>query len=192
MHTTVRPNPNFDGADFECALKAADFDRCHQLIDGNETLEGIIASARLALRERRFLDVIGLLSDFPGRFGPSGRPRRLSRRCLRLYEGLCRWAEADRSRLNDLLPGDSLYDEAYYLTRLDRVDATRPSERPKRPPRHCCGRTIQITAPERISSSRGSRCGAATCSGRSRSWRRPSTSSTARKRPMSISAATRF
>ena len=65
MQTNVRLYQTFDIAEFEDALKAADFDRCHQLIDGSETPDGIIAGARLASRERRFFDVIGSLSDFP-------------------------------------------------------------------------------------------------------------------------------
>jgi DNA-binding CsgD family transcriptional regulator/tetratricopeptide (TPR) repeat protein len=117
MHTTLRPNPTFDGVDFECALKAADFDRCHQLIDGSTTLDGVIATARLALRERRFLDVIGLLSDFPE---DSGELRIARDVFLGAAFGYTRDYVAgqrliDRA-LNDLLPGDPLYDEAHYLT----------------------------------------------------------------------------
>jgi len=117
MHTTLRPNPTFDGVDFECALKAADFDRCHRLIDGSTTLDGVIATARLALRERRFLDVIGLLSDFPE---DSGELRIARDVFLGAAFGYTRDYVAgqrliDRA-LNDLLPGDPLYDEAHYLT----------------------------------------------------------------------------
>ncbi|HLY02000.1 MAG TPA: LuxR C-terminal-related transcriptional regulator [Candidatus Cybelea sp.] len=116
MHTTVRPNPNFDGVDFECALIAADFDRCHQLVEGTTTLDGVIAAARLALRERRYLDVIGLLSDFP-----EDSDLRVARDVfLGAAFGYTRDYVAgqrliDRA-LNDLLPGDPLYDEAHYLT----------------------------------------------------------------------------
>jgi DNA-binding CsgD family transcriptional regulator len=117
MHTIVRPNPTFDGIDFERALKAADFDRCHELVDGSTTLDGVIANARLALRERRFLDVIGLLSDFPE---DSGELRVARDVFLGAAFGYTRDYVAgqrliDRA-LNDLLPGDPLYDEAYYLT----------------------------------------------------------------------------
>ena len=40
MQTNVRLYPTFDNAEFEDALKAADFDRCHEIIDGSETLVG--------------------------------------------------------------------------------------------------------------------------------------------------------
>jgi DNA-binding CsgD family transcriptional regulator/tetratricopeptide (TPR) repeat protein len=117
MHTTVRPNPNFDGVDFERSLIAADFDRCHQLVDGSTTLEGVILAARLALRERRFLDVIGLLSGFPD---DSGEIRIARDVFLGAAFGYTRDYVAgqrliDRA-LNDLLPGEPLYDEACYLT----------------------------------------------------------------------------
>jgi len=117
MHTTVRPNPNFDGVDFERALKAADFDRCHQLVDGSTTLDGIIACARLALRERRSLDVIGLLSDFPE---DSGELRVARDVFLGAAFGFTKDYVAGQRliarALNELVPGDPLYDEAYYFT----------------------------------------------------------------------------
>jgi DNA-binding CsgD family transcriptional regulator len=116
MHTTVRPNPNFDGLDFDRSLKAADFDRCHELVDGAETLDVIIASARLASRERRFLDVIGLLSNFP-----EDSELRVARDVfLGAALGYTRDYVAGQRlinrALNDLLPGDALYDEAHFYT----------------------------------------------------------------------------
>ena len=64
MLTNARPNLSFDGVEFERALRAADFDRCRELVDGQRTTEALLASSRLAMRERRYLDVIGLLADF--------------------------------------------------------------------------------------------------------------------------------
>lgn len=114
MLTTVRPNRRgFDIAEFDSAFKAADFERCRQLVESNSTLEGVLAAARLALREHRFVDVIGSLSDFP----PSPPELRLERDVLlggalgstRDYVAARRLV--DRA-LIQLTPGDLLYEEA--------------------------------------------------------------------------------
>lgn len=115
MQTTVRQSLSFDGVDFEKALKAADFVRCRQLVAGRTTRDAILASARLAMRERRYVDVIGLLSTF----SDSSVPARLERDVTlgaalgytRDYIGGRRLIER---ALGELVAGDPLYDEAYY------------------------------------------------------------------------------
>jgi DNA-binding CsgD family transcriptional regulator/tetratricopeptide (TPR) repeat protein len=116
MLTTVTSTRTaFDSDEFEKALKAADFDRCHSLVDGNPGLEVILASSRLALRERRYLDVIGLLSAFPDSSSALHAARDVF---LGAALGFTRDYVAGKRlinrALNDLLPGEPLYDEAYY------------------------------------------------------------------------------
>jgi DNA-binding CsgD family transcriptional regulator len=105
----------FNAGEFEKALKAAEFERCHQFVDGIETHESVLAAARLALRERRHLDVIGLLSSFP-----STEQRGRVERDVTLGAALGYTRDfvggrrlLDRA-MNELLPGDALYEEALY------------------------------------------------------------------------------
>lgn len=116
MLTTVRQHrPGFDYDEFDSALKAADYDRCHQLIEAGGTLDAVLAAARLALRQRRYMDVIGLLSDFPQTPVESRAARDV---LLGGALGSTRDYVAGRRlidrALNDLQPGDPLYDEAFY------------------------------------------------------------------------------
>lgn len=115
MLTPARHGLSFDEGEFERALKAADFDRCRQFVDGNESVAGLLAAARLALRERRYVAVIGLLSEFP----EAADEDRLARDVfLGAALGYTRDYLAGRRlierALSELLPGDPLYDEAYY------------------------------------------------------------------------------
>jgi DNA-binding CsgD family transcriptional regulator len=116
MLRTVRPDPEgFEQREFESALKAGAFDRCHQLIGASRTPEAVLAAARLALRQLRFLDVVGMLSDFR-HVSPEIRAMRdillgAALGSTRDYIGGRRLV--DRA-LNDLVPGDPLYDEALY------------------------------------------------------------------------------
>jgi DNA-binding CsgD family transcriptional regulator len=57
----------FDAEEFERAFTAADFDRCRELIDAGEGFDAVLARARLALRERRYVEIIGALSEVPKR-----------------------------------------------------------------------------------------------------------------------------
>lgn len=115
MTTAIQSLQSFDSAAFNRLLKAGDFERCHKCVDGNTTPQAVLAAARLALRERRYLAVIGLLSDFP-----QGTPE--ERTAAQVYLGAalgstrdfvagCR--HIDRA-LETLLPEDALYDEAHY------------------------------------------------------------------------------
>lgn len=105
----------FDQQAFDKALKAADFERCHILIDGQDGADVRLASSLLALRERRYLDVIALLSDFP----ESSEAQRGARN---VFLGAALGFTSDYASglrlidkaLNDLLPGDPLYDDAHY------------------------------------------------------------------------------
>ncbi len=56
-----RARATFRESDFFRALRAADHDRCRELAQGNSP-RAILAASRLAIRERRFIDVIGRLS----------------------------------------------------------------------------------------------------------------------------------
>ncbi|MGC1381874.1 MAG: helix-turn-helix transcriptional regulator [Candidatus Baltobacteraceae bacterium] len=106
---------NFDGSEFEKALKAADFDKCRQLVGASDTLDAVLSGARLALRERRYFDVIEALSDFPK--GPADK-RTARDVLLGAALGSTRDYVAGRRlidrALNELWPGDPLYDEAHY------------------------------------------------------------------------------
>jgi DNA-binding CsgD family transcriptional regulator len=116
MLTTVRSSRQaFDASEFDRALKAADFEHCHQLVDGGASLEMALCAARLALREYRAADALALLADFP----QSPTNSRLTRDVLlgaalgstRDYAAGKRLI--DRA-LKDLSPGDPRYDEALY------------------------------------------------------------------------------
>ena len=105
----------FSSGEFEGALKAADFDRCRQLIEGQDTPEAALAGARLALREHRAPDAIGLLSEFP-----ETPPERRVVRDVLLGAALGQTKDyvagnrlIDRA-LSNLEPGDPFYDEALY------------------------------------------------------------------------------
>jgi DNA-binding CsgD family transcriptional regulator len=116
MLTTVRQNrTGFNNDDFDSALKAGDFDRCRQLVDASTGADAALASARVALRERRYLEVIGSLSDFPQASGPDRVARDV---LLGAALGSTRDYVAGRRlidrALNDLRPGDPLYDDAFY------------------------------------------------------------------------------
>src|SRR5580704_5629505 len=116
MLTTVRQHRlGFDYDAFDSALRAADYERCHQLVEAGDTLDAVLASARLALRQRRYMDVIGLLSDFPQAPVESRTARDV---LLGAALGSTRDYVAGRRlidrALNDLQPGDPLYDEAFY------------------------------------------------------------------------------
>lgn len=116
MLTTVRQaRPVFDHDDFNSALKAADYERCRELIAAGDTLDAALAAARLAIRERRFVDVIGALSDFP-----AASPAMRAERDVLLGAALGSTRDYVAGRrlidraLNDLAPGDPFYDEAFY------------------------------------------------------------------------------
>ncbi len=101
--------------EFDRALKAADFDLCHQLVDGDQRPEARVRTARLVLRERRYLDAIGLLSDFPDepRRARLGRDVLLGAALGSTRDYVAGRRLIDRA-LAELRPGDDLHDEALY------------------------------------------------------------------------------
>ncbi len=116
MLTTAKTSlQSFDSAEFERLLKAADFERCHLYVDGLTTPDGLLGAARVGLRERRYLGVIGLLSDFP----ECSEQQRIA---CDVYLGAALGSTRDfvagcrriDKALESLLPQDALYDEAYY------------------------------------------------------------------------------
>jgi DNA-binding CsgD family transcriptional regulator len=116
MLTTVRENcVGFDRDEFDSALRAGDFALCHQLVDGNNGTEVALAAARLCLRERRYLEIIGTLSDFPQ--GPAEL-----RAARDVYLGAALGSTRDYAQgrrlidraLTELRPGDPLYYDAFY------------------------------------------------------------------------------
>ncbi len=114
MLTTVSKSLSFNAGEFSRALKAADFDRCHLLVDGSKTVEATIAAARLAVRERRYLAAIGLLSEFPkDSESHSARDVILGAALGYTRDYVMGRKLLDRA-LADLLPGDPLHDEASY------------------------------------------------------------------------------
>ena len=110
--------PGFDNEEFELAFTAADFERCHELIDPAAGLSGELARARLALREYRPVDVVGSLSG-ASTPGEAGAARDV---LLGAALGLTRdFAGGDRliNRALQTLPaGDPRHDDGLYYKAL--------------------------------------------------------------------------
>ena len=108
-------HPGFDKQEFERAFKAADYERCHELVASSDGLEALVPAARLALRERRYVDTIGALSDMTK---TSGETRVARDVLLGAALGYTRDFVAGRRlierTLRDLSPGDPWRDEALY------------------------------------------------------------------------------
>jgi DNA-binding CsgD family transcriptional regulator/tetratricopeptide (TPR) repeat protein len=106
---------SFDSAEFERLLRAADFERCHLYVDGLGTPEAFLASAQLALRERRYLAVIGLLSDVSTVSEDQRAERDVTLGAALGYtrDYVAGLRLIDRA-LENLLPGDKLFDDAHY------------------------------------------------------------------------------
>src|SRR5580658_7782824 len=111
--------PGFDNEEFERAFAAADFERCRELLASSDGIDVVLAEARLALRERRYVDIIGSLSDLP----KTSADTRIARDVLLgAALGLTRDYVAGRRlierALRDLNPGDPWRDEALYYKAL--------------------------------------------------------------------------
>lgn len=65
MTSAIVTRPSFDAGEFEKAFTAAEFDRCRELVRDGTTFDAALAAAKLALRERRYLEIIGDLADAP-------------------------------------------------------------------------------------------------------------------------------
>ncbi len=65
LNTAIATRSGFDAEQFEEAFSAADFDRCRELADHADGFEAVLASARVAIRQRRYMDIIGALSEPP-------------------------------------------------------------------------------------------------------------------------------
>lgn len=65
LNSATLSHLGFDAEEFEKSFTAADFDRCRALVASARSAPAILAGARLALRERRYLEIIGTLSDLP-------------------------------------------------------------------------------------------------------------------------------
>ncbi len=115
MTTAILSRPGFDKQDFERSFAAADFDRCRELVASDQSLDAVFAAARLALREHRFVDIIGSLSDVPLTSPETSVARDV---LLGVALGLTRDYVAGRRlierALHELLPGDPWRDEALY------------------------------------------------------------------------------
>ncbi len=115
LRTVRQARPVFDHDEFTSALRAADYDRCRELIGAGDTPEAALAAARLAIRERRFVDIIGSLSDFPAATTSMRAERDV---LLGTAFGSTRDYVAGRRlidrALSDLAPDDPLYEEALY------------------------------------------------------------------------------
>ncbi len=111
--------PGFDSEEFERAFAAADFERCRELIASGDGIDVVLSEARLALRERRYVDIIGLLSDV----SKTSAETRIARDVLLgAALGLTRDYVAGRRlierALRDLAPGNPWRDEALYYKAL--------------------------------------------------------------------------
>lgn len=108
--------PQFDLVEFDRAFVAADFERCHSLVDGKASTDALLAAARLCLRERKYLPIIETLTHFPE---DADHEARIARDIyLGAAFGNTRDYVAGRRyinrALNDLVPGDRLYYDALY------------------------------------------------------------------------------
>jgi DNA-binding CsgD family transcriptional regulator/tetratricopeptide (TPR) repeat protein len=65
LTSAIVTNPGFDAEEFEKAFSAADFDRCRELVDGKQGFDAVLAGARVAIRERRYMEIISALSEVP-------------------------------------------------------------------------------------------------------------------------------
>lgn len=115
MTIAIVGRPSFDKIEFERAFTAADFDRCRELVSVGGSVDAVLAAARLALRERRYVDMIGLLSDV-SKAPPETRMARdvLLGAALGLTRDFVAGRKLIERALNELTPGDPLYDEALY------------------------------------------------------------------------------
>ena len=112
--TSIRQS--FDTVEFEKAFTAADFDRCRELVsDLSGGIDAVFASARLALRERRYVEIIGMLSDV-GQASPETRVARdvLLGAALGLTRDFAAGRRLIDRALNEAQPGTAIYDEALY------------------------------------------------------------------------------
>jgi DNA-binding CsgD family transcriptional regulator len=110
--------PRFDPGEFEKAFTAADFDRCRELVSQGENFDAVLAGARLALRERRYLEVIGALSEIPQ--DPQSRLMRdvLLGAALALTRDYTGGNRLIARALNELPAGSALYYDALYYKGL--------------------------------------------------------------------------
>lgn len=65
MISAIVRRPGFAAEEFERAFTAADFVRCRELVAAGEGYDAVLAGARLALREHRYVEIIGALSEVP-------------------------------------------------------------------------------------------------------------------------------
>src|SRR6202042_1321654 len=65
LASAIVSRSGFNAGEFERAFTAADFDRCRELVDAGGGFDAVLAGARLAIRERRYLEIIATLSDVP-------------------------------------------------------------------------------------------------------------------------------
>jgi DNA-binding CsgD family transcriptional regulator len=63
--SAILSRSGFDAGEFDRAYAAADFDRCRQLVAAVDGFDAVLAGARVAIRERRYMEVIAALTDIP-------------------------------------------------------------------------------------------------------------------------------
>jgi DNA-binding CsgD family transcriptional regulator len=111
--------PGYDAEDFEKAFTAADFNRCRELVDGKTDFESLLAATRVAIRERRYMDVISALSEVPR----TSTEARIARDVmLGIALGLTRDYSGGRRlitrALREMSPADEWYYEAVHYRGL--------------------------------------------------------------------------
>ncbi|MGA9944398.1 MAG: helix-turn-helix domain-containing protein [Candidatus Cybelea sp.] len=119
LTSAIVTGPGFDAGEFEKEFRAADFDRCRELIDSRDNFDAVLAGALLALRERRYAAIIADLAEIP----KCSAEVRVARDVLlgaalaltRDYVGGSRLIER---ALNDLKVGTAWYYEALYYRGL--------------------------------------------------------------------------
>ena len=65
LTSAIVTGPGFDAGEFEKAFRAANFDRCRELIESRDDFDAVLAGALLALRERRYAAIIADLAEVP-------------------------------------------------------------------------------------------------------------------------------
>jgi DNA-binding CsgD family transcriptional regulator len=117
--SAIVTRPGFDAGEFEKAFTAADFDRCRELVDAQSGFDAALARARLAIRERRYMEIIAELSDAP-RESAEARIARdvLLGAALALTRDYVAGRRLIDRALGAMSPGDPWYYDAVYYRGL--------------------------------------------------------------------------
>lgn len=111
LTSAILTRPGYDAEEFEKAFTAADFDRCRELVDGKGDFDAVLAGTRVAIRQRRYMDVISALSQIPRSSDEARVARDIMLGCAL---GLTRDYAGGRRLIARALKGISAADPWYY------------------------------------------------------------------------------